>query len=444
MLALVITTTVLLFLPVLVFSSGIWMHFVRRERAENVVEAAVKVAAIDLSRIVINDPNFGFISLSNYPATGSRTQSGSGEALPVISVQTWRNTLDQNEKLAKALQNETMTSMVRTDRVRLDTAVRDMNREFERAIECDVRMDCFDASGKRVEPLRDVSKFLEDNLPANVELQSSKISIGWLEDGSDMLEPQAHLVSASKFRDADDKHIPTAVKLECTFISKDQPGVRINTVACSQAFCLPDRSEAGTMTVRFSGRPVLGLLTWNEFLSENSFRDNKVVNYDVNDGDFPVDKEARLQQQSGESPERTAQKFAEHLYSWLRTARMHVRPDAVLAMMNEPFRPDVNQIYSYQVQSDGSISRIALDGAASRIGITADGEVLSMADTRVKGGAYAVIFFRDNVLNLDSASKHGGQPFQGLALDIEIGGTGDSTASHDVAAVRERTRHRRV
>jgi hypothetical protein len=444
MLALVVATTAIIFVPILALLSGMWLHLIRRERAETVVEAAVKVAALDLSRIVINDQNFGYLSLSNHPATGKRTQSGSGEALPVIALQTWQSTLDQNEKIAKGLQNDTVANLVSTDRVRLQSAVKDFNRQFQLAVEGDPRVDCFDGNGKRVLPLQDVSKFLADNLPSNVELQSTKLSVGYLEDASDVLEPQAHLVSNSKFQDADDRHIPDVVKLECTFMSKDQPGVQIRTVACAQAYCLPDKTVPGGMNVRFSGRPVLGLLTWNEFLSDNSFRDNKVINYDVANGDFPIDPDARLQQKDDDSPERTSQKFAEHLYSWLRNARMHVRPDAVMAMMNESFRPYPNQIYSYQIAGDGSVTRSEVDGANSRIGIATDGEVVSMVDTRVKGGAFAIIMFRDNVENLDANSKHGGQPFQGLALDIEIGGTGDSTATHDVASVRARTRNRRV
>jgi hypothetical protein len=123
---------------------------------------------------------------------------------------------------------------------------------------------------------------------------------------------------------------------------------------------------------------------------------------------------------------------------------MHVKPAAVVAMMNEPFRPYPNQMYSYQITADGAVARTEVDGASSRIGIAADGEIVSMADTQVKGGANAIIFFRDNVANLATLTKHGGQPLQGLALDIEIGGTGDSTARHDVISMRERTAHRRI
>jgi hypothetical protein len=49
-------------------------------------EAAALAAANDISKIVIKDPNFGWISLSNQPATGTATVAGDGYPLPVRSL----------------------------------------------------------------------------------------------------------------------------------------------------------------------------------------------------------------------------------------------------------------------------------------------------------------------------------------------------------------------
>ena len=50
------------------------------------IEAASLAAAKDLSRIVVDDPNVGFVALSDYPATGNGTAAGDNFDLPVQSI----------------------------------------------------------------------------------------------------------------------------------------------------------------------------------------------------------------------------------------------------------------------------------------------------------------------------------------------------------------------
>lgn len=52
------------------------------------IEAASLAVAKDLSRIVIEDPNYGFISLSDYAPTGKATKAGDNFFLPVQSINT--------------------------------------------------------------------------------------------------------------------------------------------------------------------------------------------------------------------------------------------------------------------------------------------------------------------------------------------------------------------
>lgn len=50
------------------------------------IEAAALAAAGDLSRLVIDDPYFGYISLSDFPANGTGTTAGDNYSLPVQSI----------------------------------------------------------------------------------------------------------------------------------------------------------------------------------------------------------------------------------------------------------------------------------------------------------------------------------------------------------------------
>ena len=64
------------------------LYQVDKTRTESVIDAAGLVAADDLSRLIINDPNFGYVSLSNYPPIGIATCAADGEPLPVVGINT--------------------------------------------------------------------------------------------------------------------------------------------------------------------------------------------------------------------------------------------------------------------------------------------------------------------------------------------------------------------
>ncbi|MBX9725256.1 MAG: hypothetical protein K2X81_27880, partial [Candidatus Obscuribacterales bacterium] len=372
--------------------------------------------------------------------------------------------------------------------------------------------ECLDIEGKTVDPLQDVKEFLSANLPRHLRLKSVRLSLGWLKGGSEtsVAAPQplrmarlqeddvqsgqypaftnvpvgkknfsfaglgsnAHLVSTRNFQEADGEHINSIIKIECTLLSNDAGQSKIECVTCCQPYSQPDLATKGSMTVRFSGRPMPGVLSWNEFLSKGCFQDNKITNYDVLGGDYPFDEKAKMYL-SQRPQSSTSEEFAEHFYYWLRSTHAAPRLDAIFAMINEPFLSGTNQVYSYEVANDGAINRKVMDLTHFTRSVTADGQSIAMADTRIRSGASAIIFFRDNVVRQNKASgKHAGQPLagyplsnldgwidqnqlssnfgkrsnspNGLALDIEIGGTGDSTARRDVLSMHQRTMSRKI
>lgn len=514
MIFIVVCVTAVIFIPVIIFSCQLAMHMTNSGRAQSVVEAAGKIAAIDLSRIVFNDPDFGYVSLSNHPAVGKATRALDGEPLPVMGINTLVGTIRQNAIIADELRNETMRSLVDKDLASLATTIKTLNATFSESLSDNTRKcKCVDIHGKTVDPLEDVTAFLTANLPKNVELQSVKLTLGWLEGGSETtiaipqpaklarvntraaitgqyqaftnypvgkrsfsfagLDSQTHLVSSQYFQTADGQHICSIVKIECTLVSKQGPESEIQCVSCSQAFSQPDFATHGSMTVRFPGRPVPGLMSWREFITKGHFQDNKITAFDVVGGDYPFDKDSQMRETPECAQSSTSQQFAEHLYYWLRNGRSRARLDAILAMIDEPFRPYANEVYTYEFADDRSISRNVVPGNRFTRSVTSEGQFAAMADTRTKNGASAIIFFRDNVrlLNTDSG-KHAGQPLAGyplgnsegsidhkqlatnfcqrknyhygLALDIEIGGTEDSTAKNDVLRMRQRTAARSI
>ena len=380
-------------------------------------------------------------------------------------------------------------------------------------------------SGEVIAPARDVRSFLHSNLPNNVQLKSIKLSSGWLAQGGRTTTVVPHpfrlahlkagqcqggkyksfvdlpvanlsfsfaglgssstIVPADRFRQADDKHINSIVKIECVVELVNQPllpfGLRsrsqLRCVACCQPYTQEDAGIGGVMTLKQSGVPVAGMQSWSDFLRTDNFHDRQLSLYNVSGGDYPADHDARMWRIDAKAGLNTADVLAENLYCWLRNGHCRPRLGAVLEMVNEPFRAGPC-VLVYQFERDGSISRTIAERDPFPIGLTADGQSTATIDTSVQGGQNPVIMVRDNVKRIGTmyGGKHAGQPlparyltatvdpvpgavgslwssrreqgasrvqprksFQSscLALSIEIGGTRPSTASFDVMSMRK-------
>jgi len=437
-------------------------------RAQSIVEGAGLVAANDLSRVVIDDPHFGYVSLSNYPPIGKATCAPDGEPLPVIGINTLVGTIRQDTILASELNSPTMAQLADNDKNKMELTVKELNQTVKALLAGKSESKWTDIQGNKVQPLADVSEFLQSNLPANIKLESVKLTSGWLTNGGDTtvalpqplqlaqvkkagsragkyqaftdipavgrhftfagVGPSSSLVSAANFHEADGQHICSIVKVECTFALQNlcQPlsalglnvGSKLTTVACCQPYSMSDVGPSGAMTLRFSQGPVAGLQTWRDFLA-GGFHDHQVTTYDAVGGDYPLDQEAHMISNKQELPATTSQQFAEHLYYWLRNGHTKPHLDAVLAMMNDPFRSGPAQIYAYEFAADGTISRRIISRDPFPIGVTSEAQAQTVVDTSIQGGITPIIIFRDDVKNLGTVSggQHAGQPLAGYPLN---------------------------
>lgn len=465
MLTLTVVSIALIVIPLFMVLGHTGVSLVARQRAQSIVEAAGLIAANDLSRIIFNDPTFGYVSLSNHPPTGSATRASDGEPLPVIGINTLVGTIRQNAIIGRQLRNQTIMSLAESDRVSLAKTIDELNSILNDSLTGAVTY--VDIDGEVVDPLADVSAYLNANLPGNLQLESVCLSSGWLAHGSTTAVPvpqpnhiaqvssedsqggnyrafvdipvanrsytfagignSSSIVPSSEFRESDADHICSIVRIECVFTAKNlpllpfglDPSTKFSCASCSQPGTLPDVATKGGMTLKLSGGSVPGLQSWNDFLSIDNFCDNQVTAYDVVGGDYPVDQDARMQQISGQMPTSTAKQFAEHLYYWLRNGHLQPRIDAVLAMLNEPFRCGPNEMYTYEFAGDGKIARKTVLRDPLLVGVTADAQYSVVADTNLASGVTPVIVFRDNVryLGTKSGGKHGGQPLAGYPLD---------------------------
>ncbi len=523
MLALTIVSIALIVVPLFMVLAYTGVSLVARQRAQSIVEAAGLIAANDISRIIFNDPTFGYVSLSNHPPTGKATRAPDGEPLPVIGINTLVGTIRQNAIIGRQLRNQTIMSLAENDRVSLGKTIDELNSILNDSLSGAVTY--VDIDGEVVDPLEDVTAFLNANLPKNLKLESVSLANGWLARGSTTTIPvpqpnqiaqvssedsqggnykafidvpvtnrsfsfaglgtASSIVPSAEFRESDTEHICSIVRIECVFVVKDlpllpfglTPSSQFNCFACSQPCTQPDVATKGGMTLKLSGGSVPGLQSWSDFLKTDNFNDNQVIAYDIIGGDYPVDQDARMRQIPGQVPSSTAKQFAEHLYYWLRNGRLQPRIDAVLAMMNEPFRCGPNEMYTYEFAKDGKIARRTVFRDPLLVGVTADAQYSVVADTNLAGGITPVIVFRDNVkyLGTKTGGKHGGQPLagyplagpdlqqysgdnkklsirlskrsiyrSGLALDIEIGGVQQQVETFDPSSMNRPIPNRRI
>jgi hypothetical protein len=509
-------------MPLLMVLGQMGLYVVDRQRLQNTIEAACLLAANDMSRIMINDPNFGYVSLSNYPPTGKATLAPDGDPLPVTGINTLIGTLRQNAIVAGQIGNRSMGMLIDADRRNLQFTIGKLNSALTDALNSDGH--CTDIDGEEVDPVADVTAFLTANLPDNMELKSVHLSNGWLSGGGTTTIPipqprrfavlqeedfqdgnykafidmplagasftfagvgsSSTLVSPTEFQEADNEHICSIIKLQCTIAMKDGPKMPLDLhlspesdfIACCQPYTLPDSATKGIMTLKFPSGTVPGLQSWNDLLASASFNDNQVTAYDVVGGDYPVDPDARVQQIPTELQTTTAHLFAEHLYHWLRNGHVRPRVDAILKMVREPFQCGPKEFYAYEFADNGTVSRKVLSGDPFPVGVIADAQSSVVADTNIGGGVTPIIVFRNNVKHLGTkdGGKHGGQPLagypldwsdleersgdqqqarrlgrrslyrRGLALDIEVGGIREHTASLDVESKSGILRSRKI
>lgn len=464
-LVLILVVTCMIVVPLLLVFSQTGFYVMDRERVQTAVDAAGLVAANDMSRIIFSDPTFGWVSLSNYPPIGKATRARDGEPLPVTGINTLVGTVRQNTIIANELANKKMEELTDRDRASLEMTIAELNVTLKEALGGEGKY--IDIQGAEVRPVKDVEDFLKAHLPANVRLESVKLTSGWLKGGGTTtiatpqpvqfsqvkkgeeqagnykpfidvrannrsftfagLGPSSRLVSHSEFQPADGKHINSIVRIECE-VARQNPylpffsvgsdaGSRMKCVAFAQPYTMDDIGPKGIMTLRFSGTPVPGLLSWSDFMRQSNFQDQQVTAFDAVGGDFPVDKGSTMA--ASETNGGTADQFSEHFYYWLRNGHLQPKLGAVLDMVNAQFKTGPFEKFAYEFAKDGTISRRVLDKDPFPIGVTSDSQVSAMSDTRIQGGLSPIIIFRDNVKHLgtESGGKHGGQPLTGQPLN---------------------------
>ena len=123
MLVLIAAITVAFVLTVIIFGYNYVRLFATQGQTKNAIDAASLAAASDLSRIVVNTKQCGYVSLSDSAPTGPVTEASDQYFLPVRSINSLVGTARLENQLAVQLQDPVLSQLAQYDLTQAQAAV---------------------------------------------------------------------------------------------------------------------------------------------------------------------------------------------------------------------------------------------------------------------------------------------------------------------------------
>lgn len=401
---LMVMTISFLVVAVLFLSKGA-LYWLGYQSAQGATEAAVLAASNELAAIVVDDPHFGFVGLSNWPA-GKMTLNRAGEPVPVLGINTILATLRTNLLIAKKVGNKNMVRLALKDVEKAKDTCRLLKAACSESLKKSPSVVPRDRDGNEVLALKQAKRAFELNMNSwggQFSLDRFELSCGWIEGGGSSccalplpvafaelseqgkfgqeynaftdvpvdkvnfyfagLAPHTSLVSSQKFQNPDNKRFCSAIKLSSSISFRDQylPALVLNLVACAVPGANPDLASPPLMVLSFPHGRVQGMGSLEDLLKCESLGRQKVTIMQSVGGDYPDDPSSRLQVRCSDiSPDDSTADavVAKGVYDWLRSCHARVRLDSAFEALSKDFpRPEtgVAQCLAYRLDGGGNI-----------------------------------------------------------------------------------------
>ncbi|MBX9693287.1 MAG: hypothetical protein K2Z81_12940 [Cyanobacteria bacterium] len=486
------STLILVILAVaLVISVGLvlfqfQMMFVQRQKAQSAAEAAALEAATQLSRIVVDDLQWGFVSLSNHSASGKNTMAKDGESLPVVGVNEVLAAVRTEKLLANSLNSASLSELASEDYENATGTCQNLQGVLLESLKSNNKRQFTDFDGNKIMPYAAARKMFEQNFPdiarGKARLAEFTISCGWLSNGSTTMTPDPErkkanrpayyssfvnlpvgdnqfyfagtsdrpvLVDSQRFRKADGKRFCSAVLVTAKIAynqdlsanahssREPKPSHTLCVTATALPPAVPYQGAVGTFVIACPQgyldkvdrlRRVIDLAEFNKVPIRHQLAEG---------GDFPVDSGSKLIDEPVQKQRTVSRSTAEALFSWLRTNLGRASLASILDVINSPFdrsSPSANSInlmVMYDFDRDGECRMTRYSNHGFRTQTLSDRQSLDVAFNVVptnKGMLGVVI--RNQVYNCNptSGGKHAGQP---LASELPVDYSRPSLSEHD-------------
>lgn len=436
-----------------------------RQRTNLAVEAAALAAASDLSTLVIDDPEFGYLALSDFAPTSAHLRGQDGKPLPVTGINTILATTRANLLVARHLNNEAFLELARLDAGRARQAAERLEQALVAALDQTTAAP-LDKDGRVVKPRDHARAVLLKNISAHAGIQESniedfKIELGTsdralstttpapvLESAAKTKTPayyqafvntpvaeddfhffavgkQASLTTSAGFRKGNRTGASGASLVKVSVKIKQDLGLGLTGVqadACAMPFALEDKSESGTLVLGLPQGLPGGYTSLQDLLSDNHKNTATAVKlYSAVGGDYPLESCAYLSPYQAEGSlgenSQSAKVFALGLYDWLRTAHGRFNLASVLntiGMRIQPsqgsFRPGESLVYRIDKEGKITVESYLVGDLSNQV--VHENQIYTMSWNAINAtnGSWNLAF-RDQVRHLGKlkGGKHAGQ-----------------------------------
>lgn len=184
-LALVLAVIGIFLLACVIFSLNLVRLLGTNQEQRTAIEAAALAAAVDLSKIVIEDKHFGFVGLSDAGPVGKATRAGDNYFMPVRNINSILGTIRLQAIIAGQLNDPVMRDLVRRDYGYAMNAKDKLVATLKTAVQ--PNCNCVDADGNTVRPYEDAIKAYETNQvrmtgKKSVRADTMKLTLGYAAD----------------------------------------------------------------------------------------------------------------------------------------------------------------------------------------------------------------------------------------------------------------------
>jgi Flp pilus assembly protein TadG len=389
------------------------------------IEAAALAAARDLGRIVIEDPNFGFVSISDAAPSTPNTKADDGFSLPVTSINTLLGTIRLDMIIASQLGDTTMATLADTDYTNAMSAKDFLVASLQQAmLPGSGGANLRDVDGNVVSPYQAAVEAYQQNVVriagGNSRLVngSMKLTLGCLSKpsmtatavptpsalasvgGTQVMQgyyssytdipfggksfvfagigKDVKLVDQNVFAVSPGSvpySIPTIVKAEADHlvVSAGAGGANIvHAVACAQPASVHDpRPAPGALTLSFLSGKIPEMAQPGSLLTDPQLAGDTLKVKTSVGGDTPGGgtlTPTTLPPYGGSMP--ASEGLSTGFYDWIRRAGTKADVSAVKNFMSTPYKPGITDtvggINVYTWNSDGTIRYVQLTGITSR------------------------------------------------------------------------------
>jgi len=437
-----------------------------QSRYQSNMESASLLVANDLSKIVVNDPHFGFISLSNRAPIGTATLAGDGEPCPVTSINNVLATIRLDTIIAHQARNDDLCALADEDYEQSQRAVKLLQSSLQCATDPASPSKWFDMNGNQIKLYADAQNLLEKNLQSNnrgryVQVKNLRISLGWLrrEGTTNTPVPQpiswehlpdkfqqggkyrsgvdvaafgksfffapvaraAALADETVFAGPDGKRFCCVVKVEADIQDSNlferalAAQKWLHIASCAVPPESPQVGPTGSLLVFFPCGLADELRCLDDLLHLKNGNDQPARFYQAVNGDLPSDEGASTATASlapwAPQDISSARAVCSGLYCWLRACGLKPRIDSTLQALRADFSRCLkgsNLLYEFDPQGNVIIS--GLPAMPLPISVLSDKQIF----VEMRGDNYSISCY-DNVYNLGTINggKHAGQPLAG-------------------------------